>query len=85
MSVATARKSETEIAQARQKIYAVQRMPLIKEEMQSLSTEHKDLRSAVKTVDEAKKKNIRRRQVYVIERLAALKKEMASLRPSPKK
>jgi len=87
--VATARKSDAEIAQARQKIYAVQRMPLIKQEMQSLSAEHKDLQSSLKTADknadDGKKKQLRRRQVYVVERLAVLKKEIASLRPAPKK
>ena len=87
--MATARKSEAEIAQTRHKIYAVQRMPLIKQEMQSLSTENKDLQSALKTADkvadEAKKKHLRRRQVYVVERLNALKNEILTLRPTPKK
>ncbi len=83
--MATARKSDAEIALTRQKIYVVQRVPLIKQEMESLRTEHKDLQSTVQTADETKKKNLRRRQIYVVERLAALKKEFASLRPSPKK
>ena len=82
--MATARKSDAEIAQARHRIYASQRVPLIKEETRSLSAEHKDLQSSIKTADDAKKKGIRRRQVYVVERLAALKKEMASLLPARK-